>query len=47
MFIVSEISPQFGADLELAEQMILQSRRALFIGIVHSELMGKARSTEN
>ena len=25
MFIISEISPQFGGDLDLAEQMILQS----------------------
>lgn len=28
MFIVSEISPQFGTDLDLAEQMILQSKLA-------------------
>ena len=28
MFIVSEISPQFGTDLDLAEQMILQSKMA-------------------
>lgn len=26
MFIISEISPQFGTDLDLAEQMILQSK---------------------
>ena len=26
MFIISEISPQFGSDLDLAEQMILQSK---------------------
>jgi len=26
MFIISEISPQFGADLDVAEQMILQSK---------------------
>jgi len=26
MFIISEISPQFGTDIELAEQMILQSK---------------------
>ena len=26
MFIISEISPQFGPDLEVAEQMILQSK---------------------
>ena len=28
MFIISEISPQFGNDLDLAEQMILQSKLA-------------------
>lgn len=28
MFIISEISPQFGTDLDLAEQMILQSKMA-------------------
>lgn len=28
MFIISEISPQFGNDLELAEQMIFQSKLA-------------------
>lgn len=28
MFIVSEISPQFGTDLDAAEQMILQSKMA-------------------
>ncbi len=28
MFIISEISPQFGTDLEVAEQMILQSKLA-------------------
>jgi len=28
MFIISEIAPQFGNDLELAEQMILQSKMA-------------------
>ena len=28
MFIISEIAPQFGDDLNLAEQMILQSKLA-------------------
>ena len=28
MFIISEISPQFGGKVEVAEQMILQSKLA-------------------
>ena len=28
MFIISEISPQFGGKTEVAEQMILQSKSA-------------------